>query len=88
MEPWDVAGRPAKKWWGCRYQFRERRLLATLVSCPTNLAAEGTPDTVARSISGHRTASVHDRYQITQEAAKKAALAAMTARVVEQVRAS
>ena len=45
-------------------------------------------DTVARSISGHRTASVHDRYQITQEAAKKAALAAMTARVAEQVRGS
>jgi hypothetical protein len=73
---------------GVPLPFRERRLLATLVSCPTNLAAEGTPDTVARSISGHCTANVHDRYQITREAAKKAALAAMKARVVEQVRAS
>jgi hypothetical protein len=50
-------------------------------SCLTNLAAEGTPDTVARSISGHSTASMHERYQITQESAKKAALTAMTARV-------
>jgi len=41
-------------------------------SCLTNLAAEGVPDTVARSISGHRTASVHERYQITQESAKRA----------------
>jgi hypothetical protein len=50
-------------------------------SCLTNLAAEGVPDTVARSISGHRTASVHARYQITQESAQRAALAKMTARV-------
>jgi hypothetical protein len=57
-------------------------------SCLTNLAAEGTPDTVARWISRHRTTIVHDRYQITQEAAKKSALAAMTARVAEQVRGS
>jgi integrase len=45
-------------------------------SAITNLAAANVPDTVARSISGHRTASVHARYQITQEAAKRAALAA------------
>lgn len=51
-------------------------------SCLTNLAAEGVPDTVARSISGHRTASVHARYQITQESAQRAALQKMTARVV------
>ena len=52
-------------------------------SCLTNLAAEGVPDTVARSISGHRTPSVHARYQITQDAAKRAALEAMTRRVTQ-----
>jgi len=55
-------------------------------SCLTNLAAEGVPDTVARSISGHRTASVHERYQITQESAKRAALEAMTATVTNLAR--
>jgi len=44
-------------------------------SAITNLAEVGIPDTIARSISGHRTASVHARYQITQESAKRAALA-------------
>jgi integrase len=45
-------------------------------SAITNLAGAGVPDTVARSISGHRTPSVHARYQITQEAAKRGAVAA------------
>ncbi len=54
-------------------------------SCLTNLAANGTPDTVARSISGHRTASVHARYQITQESAKRAALETMSAHVSQLV---
>jgi hypothetical protein len=42
----------------------------------TNLAAANVPDVVARSISGHRTPSVHVRYCITPETAKRAALAA------------
>jgi len=45
-------------------------------SAVTNLAAAGVPDVIARSISGHRTASVHVRYCITPEAAKRAALVA------------
>jgi integrase len=47
----------------------------------TNVAAAGVPDTVARSLSGHRTAAVHARYQITQEATKIAALSSMEVRV-------
>ena len=34
----------------------------------------GVPDTVARSISGHRTPSVHARYQITAESTQADAL--------------
>ena len=45
-------------------------------SAVTNLAAANVPDVVARSISGHRTPSVHVRYCITQESAQRAALAA------------
>ncbi len=55
-------------------------------SCLTNLAAEGVPDSVARSISGHRTASVHARYQITQDAAKRAALEAVNSRLAARAR--
>ena len=47
-------------------------------SCLTNLAAAGVPDSTARAISGHKTDSAHRRYVITQEAAKVAALEAMT----------
>jgi integrase len=43
----------------------------------TNFAAAGVPDVVARSITGHRTASMHMRYNITQESAQRAALAAL-----------
>jgi integrase len=46
----------------------------TRVSAISNLADAGVPDTVARSISGHRTASVHARYQITAESTQAAAL--------------
>jgi hypothetical protein len=35
------------------------------------------PDSVARTISGHRTDSAHRRYLITQEAAQIAALRKM-----------
>jgi hypothetical protein len=31
----------------------------------TNLAAANVPDTMARSISGHRSPNVYARYQIT-----------------------
>jgi integrase len=48
----------------------------------TNFAAVGVPDGVARSITGHRTASMHMRYNITQESAQRAALAAVD-RLVE-----
>jgi len=48
----------------------------------TNFAAAGVPDVVARSITGHRTASMHMRYNITQESAQRAALAAVD-RLVE-----
>jgi integrase len=51
-------------------------------SAITNLAAANVPDVVARSISGHRTPSVHARYNITQDSAKRAALAAAD-RIVE-----
>ena len=44
------------------------------LSALTNLAAAGVPETVARSISGHRTASVQARYQISAEETKRAAL--------------
>jgi hypothetical protein len=37
------------------------------VSAISNFRDAGVPDTVARSISGHRTPSVHDCYQITSE---------------------
>jgi hypothetical protein len=40
----------------------------------TNAQAAGVPDSVARTISGHRTDSAHRRYLITQEAAQLAAL--------------
>ena len=33
----------------------------------TNLSAADVPDVVARSITGHRTASMETRYNITQE---------------------
>jgi hypothetical protein len=42
----------------------------------TNLAAANVPDVVARSISGHRTPSIHARYNVTPETAKRAALMA------------
>jgi integrase len=45
-------------------------------SAITNLAAANVPDSVARSISGHRSPNVHARYQITQESAKRSAVAA------------
>ena len=45
-------------------------------SAVTNLAAANVPDVVARSISGHRTPSVHVRYCITPETAQQAALVA------------
>ena len=35
------------------------------------------PDVVARSITGHRTASMEVRYNITQESAQRVALAAV-----------
>lgn len=76
---------------GTRWSARINRAVeigasAFFASCLTNLAAEGVPDTVARSISGHRTASVHARYQITQESAKRDALAAMSERVTQLAR--
>ena len=43
-------------------------------SALTNLAEAGVPDVTGREISGHRTASVHGRYVITGEAAKRSAL--------------
>ena len=43
----------------------------------TNAQAAGIPDSVARTISGHRTDSAHRRYLITQEAAQLAALRKM-----------
>src|SRR5262249_6225928 len=43
----------------------------------TNLSAADVPDVVARSITGHRTASMETRYNITQEIAQRAALAAV-----------
>jgi integrase len=46
-------------------------------SATTNMSAAGVPDVVARSITGHRTASMHTRYNITQESAQRAALAAV-----------
>ena len=46
----------------------------TRVSAISNLADAGVPDTVARSISGHRTPSVHARYQITAESTQADAL--------------
>ena len=42
-----------------------------------NAQAAGVPDSVARTISGHRTDSAHRRYLITQEAAQLAALRRM-----------
>lgn len=68
---WRTACQKAGLPWGRKhdgYVFHNTRH-----SCLTNLAADGVPDTVARSISGHRTPSVHARYQITQESAKRAA---------------
>src|SRR5262249_31152163 len=47
----------------------------------TNAQAAGVPDSVARTISGHRTDSAHRRYLLTQEAAKLAALKAVQAAV-------
>jgi integrase len=46
----------------------------TRVSAISMLADAGIPDTVARSISGHRTPSVHARYQITAETTQADAL--------------
>jgi integrase len=43
----------------------------------TNAQTAGVPDSVARTISGHRTDSAHRRYLITQEAAQLAALRKM-----------
>ena len=40
----------------------------------TNAQAAGIPDSVARTISGHRTDSARRRYLLTQEAAQLAAL--------------
>jgi integrase len=51
------------------YVFRDTR-----VSAISNLADAGVPDTVARSISGHRTPSVHARYQVTAERTQDDAL--------------
>jgi integrase-like protein len=55
----------------------------TRVSAISNMADAGVPDTVARSISGHRTPAVHARYQITAEHTKADALD----RAEERVRA-
>lgn len=46
-------------------------------SATTNLAAAGVPDVVARSVTGHRTPSVHVGYNITPETAQRAALVAV-----------
>jgi integrase len=53
----------------------------TRVSAISNLADAGVPDTVARAISGHRTPSVHARYQITNERTQDDALDQAEARV-------
>ena len=50
------------------------KLHDTRVSAISNLADAGVPDTVARSISGDRTPSVHARYQITAESTQADAL--------------
>ena len=55
----------------------------TRVSAISNLADVGTPDTVARSISGHRTPSVHARYQITAESTQADALDRAEAKVAK-----
>ena len=55
----------------------------TRVSAISNLADAGVPDTVARSISGHRTPSVHARYQITAESTQADALNRAEAKVAK-----
>jgi hypothetical protein len=45
----------------------------------TNAQQAGVPDSIARTISGHRTDSAHRRYLLTQEAAQLAALTAVQA---------
>ena len=50
-------------------------------SALTNLVAQGVPDSIARAISGHRTASVHQRYVISPEKARREALASAIERV-------
>jgi len=54
------------------FVFHDTRRSAT-----TNMSAAGVLDVIARSITGHRTASMHPRYSITQESAQRAALAAV-----------
>jgi integrase len=54
------------------FVFHDTRRSAT-----TNMSAAGTPDVVARTITGHRTASMHTRYNISQESAQREALAAV-----------
>jgi hypothetical protein len=58
----------------------------TRVSAISNLADAGVPDTVARSISGHRTPSVHARYQITAEQTQADALDRAEARVAKRAK--
>jgi integrase len=51
---------------------------STRNSAVTNLNGAGVPDTVAMTISGHRTANVFRRYSIRQESVQKKALEQMT----------
>ena len=66
---------------GRGYVFHDTR-----VSAISNLADAGVPDTVARSISGHRTPSVHARYQITAESTQADALDRAEAAVARRSR--
>jgi hypothetical protein len=43
-------------------------------SAVTNLSGAGIPDTVAMTITGHRTLTVYKRYRIWQESAPRAAM--------------
>jgi integrase len=68
----QVAGVPYGRKVAGGFVFHDTRRCAL-----TNAQAAGVPDSVARTISGHRTDSAHRRYLLTQEAAQLAALRTM-----------
>jgi hypothetical protein len=58
------------------------------VSAISNLDDAGVPATVARSISGHRTPSLHARYQLTAESTQADALDRAEERTAERAQRS